>query len=57
MKTAFFSILAPGKHLPAHRGPYKGVMRYHLGLLIPEPRRSAGSASTPRRATGRRASR
>jgi len=37
MKTAFFSILAPGKHLPAHRGPYKGVMRYHLGLLIPEP--------------------
>jgi ornithine lipid ester-linked acyl 2-hydroxylase len=38
MKTAFFSILAPGKHLPHHRGPYKGVMRYHLGLLIPEPR-------------------
>ena len=37
MKTAFFSILAAGKHLPAHRGPYKGVMRYHLGLLIPEP--------------------
>jgi beta-hydroxylase len=37
MKTAFFSILAPGKHLAAHRGPYKGVMRYHLGLLIPEP--------------------
>ena len=35
MKTAFFSILAPGKHLPPHRGPYKGVMRYHLGLLIP----------------------
>jgi ornithine lipid ester-linked acyl 2-hydroxylase len=37
MKTAMFSILAPGKHLPAHEGPYKGVMRYHLGLLIPEP--------------------
>jgi aspartyl/asparaginyl beta-hydroxylase (cupin superfamily) len=37
MKTAMFSILAPGKHLPAHKGPYKGVMRYHLGLLIPEP--------------------
>ena len=42
MKTAFFSILAPGKHLPAHRGPYKGVMRYHLGLLIPEPAESCG---------------
>jgi beta-hydroxylase len=37
MKTAFFSILAPGKHLPRHRGPYKGVLRLHLGLLIPEP--------------------
>jgi beta-hydroxylase len=37
MKTAFFSILAPGKHLPPHRGFYKGVLRLHLGLLIPEP--------------------
>jgi aspartyl/asparaginyl beta-hydroxylase (cupin superfamily) len=38
MSTAFFSILSPGKHIPAHRGPYKGVMRYHLGLIVPEPR-------------------
>ena len=37
MKTAFFSILAPGKHIPPHRGPFKGVIRYHLGLLVPEP--------------------
>jgi aspartyl/asparaginyl beta-hydroxylase (cupin superfamily) len=42
MKTAFFSILAPGKHLPPHRGPYKGVMRCHLGLLIPEPAERCG---------------
>jgi beta-hydroxylase len=42
MKTAFFSILAAGKHLPAHRGPYKGVLRYHLGLLIPEPADQCG---------------
>ena len=42
MKTAFFSILAPGKHLPPHRGPYKGVLRYHLGLLIPEPAEQCG---------------
>jgi aspartyl/asparaginyl beta-hydroxylase (cupin superfamily) len=42
MKTAMFSILAPGKHLPAHEGPYKGVMRYHLGLLIPEPAQECG---------------
>lgn len=38
MKTAMFSILAPGKHIPPHRGPYKGVLRCHLGLLVPEPR-------------------
>ncbi|MGI8803806.1 MAG: aspartyl/asparaginyl beta-hydroxylase domain-containing protein [Solirubrobacteraceae bacterium] len=37
MKTAFFSILSPHKHIEQHRGPYKGVLRYHLGLLIPEP--------------------
>lgn len=37
MKTAMFSILAPHKHIPEHRGPYKGVLRYHLGLLVPEP--------------------
>ena len=38
MTTAFFSILEPGKHIPAHRGLYKGFLRYHLGLLVPEPR-------------------
>ena len=38
MRTAFFSILSPGKHINAHRGPYKGVIRYHLGLIVPEPR-------------------
>jgi beta-hydroxylase len=38
MKTAMFSILAPGKHVPPHRGPYKGVLRYHLALLVPQPR-------------------
>jgi len=38
MKTAFFSILSPGKHIPPHRGPYNGVLRYHLGLIVPEPK-------------------
>lgn len=38
MKTAFFSILSPDKHIPAHKGPYNGVLRYHLGLIVPEPR-------------------
>lgn len=37
LKTAMFSILSPGKHIPAHRGPYNGVLRYHLGLIVPEP--------------------
>lgn len=35
LTSAFFSILAPGKHIPAHRGPYNGVLRFHLGLRIP----------------------
>lgn len=35
MRTALFSILAPGKHIPEHVGPYKGVLRYHLGLIVP----------------------
>ena len=37
MKTAFFSILAGGKHIPAHRGPYKGLLRCHLALIVPSP--------------------
>ena len=36
-KTAFFSILAPHAHIPPHCGPYKGVIRYHLGLVVPKP--------------------
>ncbi|GAB4471799.1 MAG: aspartyl/asparaginyl beta-hydroxylase domain-containing protein [Elainellaceae cyanobacterium] len=35
MKTAFFSILLPHKNIPEHRGPYKGLLRYHLGLKVP----------------------
>jgi beta-hydroxylase len=42
MTTAFFSILAPHKGIPAHRGPWKGVLRYHLGLLVPEPAQASG---------------
>ncbi len=36
LKAAFFSILAPGKHIPEHRGKHKGLIRYHLGLKIPQ---------------------
>jgi aspartyl/asparaginyl beta-hydroxylase (cupin superfamily) len=33
---AFFSILEGGKSIPAHVGPYRGYLRYHLGLVVPE---------------------
>lgn len=35
LQTAMFSIFEPGKHLPPHRGPYNGVLRFHLGLIVP----------------------
>ena len=37
-KTAMFSILTPGTRLTPHRGPFKGVLRYHLALIIPPDR-------------------
>ena len=36
LKTAMFSIFEPGKHLKPHRGPYNGVLRLHVGLIVPE---------------------
>jgi ornithine lipid ester-linked acyl 2-hydroxylase len=36
MKTAMFSVFEPGKHLKPHRGPYNGVLRLHLGLVVPD---------------------
>ena len=36
LQFAMLSILAPGKHIPAHKGPYAGVLRYHLGVDVPE---------------------
>jgi ornithine lipid ester-linked acyl 2-hydroxylase len=38
LQTAWFSILAPGYHIPAHRGVSKGIIRGHLGLMIPAER-------------------
>ena len=34
--TAFFSILAPNQYITPHWGYYKGIVRYHLGVLIPD---------------------
>ena len=33
---AFFSILEGGKSIPPHEGPYRGYLRYHLGLVVPD---------------------
>jgi aspartate beta-hydroxylase len=33
--SASISFLAPGKHIPVHRGPFRGVLRFHLGLSMP----------------------
>ena len=36
--SVMFSVLEPGARLPAHHGPYNGLLRLHLGLIVPEPR-------------------
>ena len=33
---AFFSILEPGKNVPAHNGPSFGFLRYHLAMRVPK---------------------
>jgi aspartate beta-hydroxylase len=33
--TATLSFLAPHKHIPLHRGPFRGVLRFYLGLSVP----------------------
>lgn len=38
LQTAMFSILAPGYHIPAHTGVTKGILRAHVGLIIPKER-------------------
>ena len=36
VKTAAISYLDPGKHIPRHRGPFRGILRYHLCLYAPD---------------------
>lgn len=36
--SAWFSIVAPGYHVPAHRGITNGMLRCHLGLIVPDDR-------------------
>lgn len=39
--SAGFSLLEPGTHIPEHRGPVDGILRYHLGVVVPAPSGSA----------------
>lgn len=36
LQTALFSMLAPGTHIPLHRGVYKGMINYHLAIVVPK---------------------
>lgn len=36
LQTAWFSILSPGYHITPHRGVTKGILRCHLGLIVPD---------------------
>ncbi len=38
LNSAFFSILAPGTHIPRHRGVTKAILTAHLGLVVPRER-------------------
>lgn len=33
--SCVFSFLAPGKHVPEHRGPFRAILRFHLMLSMP----------------------
>jgi aspartate beta-hydroxylase len=33
--SATYSFLAPGKHIPLHRGPFRGILRFLLALSMP----------------------
>ncbi len=35
IKSASFSFLAPGKQVPTHTGPFRGITRFYMGLEVP----------------------
>jgi aspartyl/asparaginyl beta-hydroxylase (cupin superfamily) len=42
VRAAMFSILRPGKEIPPHEGIYCGVLRFHLGVKVPNPETQCG---------------
>ena len=43
--SAWFSILEPNATIPRHTGEYKGILRYHLGIEVPDAEAMAASES------------
>lgn len=43
--SATLSFLEGRKRIPAHRGPFRGILRFHLGVVV--PRLADGSSSSP----------
>src|ERR1700723_995045 len=39
--SASLSFMESGKHVPPHRGPFRGVIRFYMGLSV--PRRADGT--------------
>ena len=35
IKSASLSFLAPGKQVPTHTGPFRGITRFYMGLVVP----------------------
>lgn len=46
VKLAMISILGPKGKISGHSGQFRGCLRYHLGLDVPQCSGSTGSAST-----------
>ncbi len=34
--SAVISLVDGHKHIPPHRGPFRGILRFHLGLFVPQ---------------------
>ncbi|ACR30929.1 aspartyl/asparaginyl beta-hydroxylase domain-containing protein [Burkholderia glumae] len=49
--SASLSFLAPGKHIPPHRGPFRGVLRGYLVLSM--PKREDGTPAAVLKVDGR----
>lgn len=51
MLSASLSFLAPGKHIPPHRGPFRGILRGYLVLSM--PKRTDGTPAAVLKVDGR----